>query len=74
LRWNDARETPEKWKKPVVSRASYDSKASLCSLELDPGVKEGGAVAEAILEAATQAIGQFLWFDTVQHGDDVLKM
>src|SRR5262249_46885582 len=51
-----------------VKRAFYDSKACLCTLELDPSVQQGDAVADAILEAATETIGQFDWFDTFHHG------
>ena len=51
-----------------VKRAFYNSKACMCTLELDPSVQQGDAVADAILEAATETIGQFDWFDTVQHG------
>lgn len=51
-----------------VKRAFYDSKANMCSLELDPAVREGDTVAEAILEAALETIGQFDWFGIVQHG------
>ena len=51
-----------------VKRAFYDSKACLCTLELDPSVQQGDAVADTILEAATETIGQFDWFDTFQHG------
>ena len=51
-----------------VKRAFYDSKAYLCTLEILPSVQEGDAVANPILEAATLTIGQFDWFDGVQHG------
>ena len=51
-----------------VKRASYDSKASMCSFNLDPAVREGDTVAEAILESALGTIGQFDWFGVVQHG------
>jgi hypothetical protein len=57
-----------------VKRAFHDSKAYLCTLELDSSVQEGDAVAAAILEAATETIGQFDWFGAPQHGGDVLKM
>ena len=51
-----------------VKRAFYNSKACMCTLELDPSVQQGDAVADAILEAATETIGQFDLFDTVHHG------
>lgn len=51
-----------------VKRAFYDSKANMCSFEFDGAVKEGDTVADAILEAALQTIGQFDWFGIVQHG------
>jgi len=52
-----------------VKRAFYNSKACMCTLELDPSVQQGDAVADAILEAATETIGKFDWFDNVQHGN-----
>jgi hypothetical protein len=51
-----------------VKLAFYDSKACMCTLELDPSVQQGDAVADTILEAATETIGQFDLFDTVHHG------
>ena len=51
-----------------VLEAHYDSKANLCTFELAPSVKEGDAVANAILEAARATIGQFYWFDVCEHG------
>lgn len=51
-----------------VSSAFYDSKACMCSFEFIPGVREGDTVADAILEAALETIGQFDWFGIVQHG------
>jgi hypothetical protein len=63
-----AQRIAEKKVTPYVKRAFYDSKANLCSIELAPTVHEGDAVADAIFEAATQTITQFVWFDIVEHG------
>jgi hypothetical protein len=57
-----------------VKRAFYDSKANTCWLELDPSVQDGDAVATAIFEAATAALGVFDWFGCVQHGDAVAEL
>jgi hypothetical protein len=51
-----------------VKSAFYDSKAYICTIELDPSVHEGDAVAAAIYEAASETIGQFDWFGTGGHG------
>jgi len=56
-----------------VKRAFYDSKSGMCSLELDQSVQDGDHVASALLEAATETIGYFLWFDAVQYGSDLAK-
>jgi hypothetical protein len=56
-----------------IKRAFYDSNANMCWFELDPSVQEGDAVATAILEAATESIGQFDWFGTVQHGGELAE-
>ena len=55
-----------------VRGVAYDSKAYNCSIELDPSILEGDPVAEIILEAATETIGQFDWFGTVHHGGKTL--
>src|SRR5262249_49922993 len=65
---NSANLLTEKRVPHSVNRALYDSKACMCTLELEPSVQQGDAVADAILEAATETIRQFDWFDTVQHG------
>jgi hypothetical protein len=70
---NFARLVAEKKAAHYVKRAFYDSKAYLCTLELDPSVQEGDAVAAAILEAATEHIGQFDWFGAPMHGAPVLE-
>ena len=63
-----ARTCAEKRLAHFVKRAFYDSKANVCSFELDPAVREGDTVADAILESAFETIGQFDWFGIVQHG------
>ena len=55
-----------------VESVFYDSKACMCSFELAPTVKEGDVVANAILEAASETIAQYMWFDTVGHYDEEL--
>ena len=67
-----ARILAEKQVSHFVKCVSYDSKAYLCSIELDPSVQQDDPVAEIILEAATETIGQFDWFETVQHGGSLL--
>jgi hypothetical protein len=57
-----ARRVAEKKVTPYVKHAWYNSKATLCTIELDPSVHEGDAVADAILEAATETVTQFDWF------------
>jgi hypothetical protein len=56
-----------------VKKAFYDSKGNLCSLELDPSVQEGDAVASEILDAATEFISQFDWFGMPTHGGEIAK-
>jgi hypothetical protein len=56
-----------------VKRAFYDSKAPMCSLELDPGVQEGDAVASLIFEAASASIRLFDWFGLAQHGGELAE-
>src|SRR5437879_3439244 len=58
-----ARLVAEKKVTPYVKQAWYNSKASLCTIELDSSVHEGDAVADAILEAATETLTQFDWFE-----------
>jgi hypothetical protein len=57
-----ARLVAEKKVTPYVKQAWYNSKASLCTIELDSSVHEGDAVADAILDAATETLTQFDWF------------
>jgi hypothetical protein len=57
-----ARLVAEKKVTPYVKQACYNSKASLCTIELDSSVHEEDAVADAILEAATETLTQFDWF------------
>jgi hypothetical protein len=57
-----ARLVAEKKVTPYVKQAWYNSKASLCTIELDSSVQERDAVADAILEAATETLTQFDWF------------
>lgn len=65
---NFARACAERKIAHYVKRAFYDSKAYLCTIELDPAVKEGDTVANSVLDAAAETIGQFDWFGVVQHG------
>ena len=55
-----------------VQKVFYDSKACMCSFELDDAVKEGDAVANAIHAAASETIGQYLWFDMVEHCGELI--
>jgi hypothetical protein len=53
-----------------VKRAFYHSTPSVCSLELDPSVKQGDAVATMILDAATLTIRTFIWFGRISISKD----
>lgn len=56
-----------------VRKVFYDSKAAICTFEIDPAVREDDAVAAAIFAGASETISQFLWFDLVQHGGPLKK-
>jgi hypothetical protein len=53
-----------------VERAFYDSKACICSFELDSKVRRGDKIAKAILMAASRTITQFMWFDDIRHAGE----
>ena len=55
-----------------VHKAFYDSKACICSLDLDPTVKDGDVVANAIHESASETIAQYLLFDNIGDFDEEL--
>jgi hypothetical protein len=46
-----------------VKEAFYDSKASICSFELDIAVIRGSEIEEELLSIARATVGHFMWFD-----------
>lgn len=46
-----------------VKEAFYDSKASVCSFELDSTVVRGSEVEEELLSIARATVSHFMWFD-----------
>lgn len=58
-----------------VKSVFYDSKANICTFELVKSVKSFDPVAIPLKQAALEAIAQFDWFGSVEHGaplDDVI--
>lgn len=53
-----------------VKSVFYDSKAGICTFELDPAVKAGDRVAEALWRAAKKTISQFDMLGSVGHNYD----
>jgi len=52
-----------------IKEVFYDSKAYLCTIELEPCVQQYDIVSAEIFKAANKTISQFDWFGTVYHGD-----
>lgn len=46
-----------------VKDVNYDSKASICTFELDDAVVEGGEIERTLLGIAKATISHFYWFD-----------
>ena len=46
-----------------VKEAFYDSKASICSFELESSVVRGSEIEAALLNIARKAVRHFMWFD-----------
>lgn len=51
-----------------VTELFYDTKSCCCSIKLTSDVEPHSHVASALLEIARETIGQFEWFDSVEHG------
>lgn len=54
-----------------VQSVFYDSKACICSFELEASVKEGDPVCQAIEDAARSTVSQFELFGIVGHRYDI---
>lgn len=54
-----------------IQSVFYDSKACMCSFELDSSVKEEDPVCQAIEDAARSTISQFELFGIVGHRYDI---
>ncbi|KXS51989.1 MAG: hypothetical protein AWU57_3632 [Marinobacter sp. T13-3] len=54
-----------------IQSAFYDSKACICSFELDSSIKEGDSVCQEIEDAARSTISQFELFGIVGHRYDL---
>ncbi len=53
-----------------VKEIYYDSKATLCTFELQSSVKDCDPVARQLHLLAKESISQFQWFDVVDHGPE----
>ncbi len=56
-----------------IKSAWYDSKSGCCTLELDPSVQKGDAVASAVYDAAIESIGYFDWFGSPEYGGALVE-
>jgi hypothetical protein len=51
-----------------VKKVFYDSKAGICSFELDPSIDSDGPVADMIRSAADKSLHQYFIFDELHQG------
>lgn len=53
---------------PYVRSLFYDSNACCCYFELTDDVEQYSVIADVLFDIAIETIGQFEWFDSIQHG------
>lgn len=51
-----------------VKSVFYDTNSNCCSFTFNSRIREGDAIEQDLLEAATETISQFEWFGVVHHG------
>lgn len=52
-----------------IESVFYDSGSCCCNFEFVPGFEKYSYEAEKIKQCALRSIGQFEWFDVIEHGD-----